>query len=230
MNKLVMHIFLILVYVGFSKSFSPTETDTVFIQNEKVFSSIFPKTPIAVILVNQFESGIFIKTYSQSYKIYNGGHQTKNQIVRVSKEFYFANQQNLGMAIYQHTDFFPPTTLPMPPGSMFLDDSTYGEWVKSNHHQFWTFKKNFQNLIKDFGLENFNLSKQFFLTLREHLKMQVPFYGLYNEFGTNGTLTANWQEVNVQPTYRASPTLWEYLKNRFRPPFQGRGVDRERNL
>ena len=227
MNKLVMHIFLILVYVGFSKSFSPTETDSIFIKNDKVFTSIFPKKPIAVILVKQFESGIFIKTYSQVYKIYDGGHQVKNKIVRVSKEFYLANQQNLGMAIYQHSDFFPPIVLPLPPGSMFIDDSTYGEWVKHEHQHRWVFKRNFQNLIKDFGLENFSLSKQFFLTMREHIKIKVPFYGLYNEFGTNGTHTANWQEVKIPTTTDGRTTVWNYVKNRLAPPWKKPGVNLE---
>ena len=87
MNKIAVYIVLILIFLGLSKSFSPRESKMIFVKNERVFTSFFTGAPLSILLVESFQTGFFIKSYYQRYRVLYGFQKPYYVTVRTSKNF-----------------------------------------------------------------------------------------------------------------------------------------------
>ncbi|MBT5094359.1 MAG: hypothetical protein HOM21_08965, partial [Halobacteriovoraceae bacterium] len=63
MNRISLYTLLILIFLGLSKSFAPSEHKTPKIDNALVFPNYFLGSPLSSILVDAFQTGFLIKTY-----------------------------------------------------------------------------------------------------------------------------------------------------------------------
>jgi hypothetical protein len=191
MKKFSIYVLLTLIYLGLSKSFSPSEQHSPYLIDQRVFASFFKDAPVEVILLDSFQTGFLIKTYFQKYKIFYGFKQPEIQIVRTSPEFWRKNIKNLGMSLFRRSSMEQPSsTTPMPPGGLFIGNMSFGNWdLKDNGTRDWKFFRAYRHFPKIFSWKDFVPSYEFFKRMNVHLQHEQEFYGLNNEFGAKGSIT-----------------------------------------
>jgi len=223
MNKFSLYLILILIYLGLSKSFSPSENKITYIKNEKVFSNFFPTPPVSIILIDHFQTGFLIKTYFQKYRIIHGFKEPYEMVVRTSRQFWKKNYDNLGMSIFRKSeDDGRIQYSPMPPGSLFIGNPAYGTWEYKEGIKTWAFHKTYRGFIKLFGWNGFTPNYDFYETIKIHESHQNSFYGHNNEFGSNGSITkSNFNFTSVKNTGTKETKIRDYFSSMFSlPPFK----------
>ena len=196
MNKIAVYIVLILIFLGLSKSFSPRESKMIYIKNERVFKNFFSGAPLSILLVDSFQTGFFIKSYYQKYRIVYGFQKPYYITVRTSKEFWEKNLNNVGMSLFRREEKnLNESSVPMPPGILYLNNFAYGNWVyHESGNRVWKFHEAYRenqglNFPKFFGWNSYLPTKKFWQVAQIYLREERPYYGLNNEFGTNGEVT-----------------------------------------
>jgi len=192
MNKFSIYILLVLVFLGLSKSFSPSEQRILYVENEHVYSTFFKGAPIEVILTDYFKAGFLIKTYFHRYKIVHGFKNPDFVTVRVSKKFWNKNKHHIGMSLFRRREIDnAESTIPLPPGSLFVGDPSFGYWEengKSSKH-FWIFHRAYKHFPEYFSWDDFVPDHEFYKLLVNSIGQEKVFFGSNNEFGTNSDLT-----------------------------------------
>ncbi|MCK5073575.1 MAG: hypothetical protein KAQ98_09135 [Bacteriovoracaceae bacterium] len=213
MNRISTYIFLTVVYLVLSMSFSHSEKRTFFIRNEKVFSNYFKGTPITVILVDAFRTGFLIKTYYHKYKIIHGFKVPEDKIVRISKEFWKKNLKNLGMSLFRRSEKgHLENVIPMPPGLLYLGDHFYGRWKYINSgEKIWVFHRGYKHFPDVFGWGDFVPNFKFFKKSKIAIENEKSFYGLHDEFGTNGNITKKFL-VDTKTPFKNIDKVKHHLK------------------
>lgn len=213
MNKISIYILLILIYLGLSKSFSPSEKKAPYIPNQRVFSSFFYGAPLSVLLLESFQTGFLIKTYFQKYKVVHGFKHPETIIVRTSYDFWEKNLPNLGMSIFRRGEREnTESTIPMPPGILYIGDPAYGHWeIQNSGDKLWFFHRAYRHFPNYFGWNEFRPSERFFETALTFLGHEKPYYGENSEFGSNGYLT---QELLKHKEKKEDEIIQSDLKNR----------------
>lgn len=191
MNKISVYILLILIYLGLSKSFSPSEKKAPYIPNERVFSSFFYGAPLSIILLDSFQTGFLIKTYFQKYKVVHGFKHPETIIVRTSYSFWQKNLPNIGMSIFRRGERqSTESRVPMPPGLLYIGDPAYGHWeVQDSGDKLWFFHRAYRHFPTYFNWNEFRPTERFYETALTFLSHEKPYYGDNKEFGTAGSLT-----------------------------------------
>lgn len=189
MYKFFLYFILVISYLGLAKALSPSEIGVQYLQNERGFKKLVSQNETTMILVDTHATGFLIKTYYQKYRLISGYDTVEELIVRTNKEFAKKNLKNIGLALYRkHKD--KEEFLPLPPGSMYLGNNEYGYWhTKKNGKTTWRFNKAFKNFPKYLGWGKFRPDQEFYDSLRSHVSMNSPFYGMDGEFGINGKIT-----------------------------------------
>ena len=219
MYKFFWYSLLIILYLGLAKALSPSEIGVHYLQNERGFSKLV-KSPLATaILVDTHATGFLIKTYYQKYRVISGYDSVEEMIVRTSKEFAKKNLSNIGLSLYRISDE-KEEYLPLPPGSIYINNREFGEWkMNKNGVMKWRFNKSFKNFPRFLGWGKWRPDEAFFQSLRAHVTLNQPFYGLNQEFGPNGRLTKKYFphffKDERKKKVEMKTLLIEYLKENF---------------
>lgn len=192
MNRLSLFTLLVLVYLGLSKSFAPAERSTPYLVNDQVFASFFVGAPISVILTDRLQTGFLIKTYFLELRIVQGFKLPETLLVRTSYDFWKNNEKNLGMSIFRRDEKDARTsTIPQPPGAIFLGDPSYGSWeLAPSGDREWHFYNAYKYFPDYLGWGEYRPTESFWSALKLHASNNEPYYGENNEFGTEGSVTA----------------------------------------
>ena len=189
MYKIFLYTILMISYLGLSKALSPSEHGVQYLQNARAFSKLIKATQSTVILIDTHATGFLIKTYYQKYRVISGYENVEELIVRTSKEFAKKNMANMGLSLYRKSDT-DEEFLPLPPGSLYLGNSEFGEWkTRKNGKTFWKFNKVFKNFPKYLGWGKFRPDMDFFQQMRSFISLHQTYYGPNNEFGPQGKIT-----------------------------------------
>lgn len=196
MNKISLYTLLILIFLGLSKSLSPSAQKAIYIQNEKVYSGLFQGAPISLILIDMFEAGFLIKTYYMKFKVVHGFKQSETIITRTSKKYWMANKKNIGMSLFRrHERDNKDSVVPMPPGTLYIGDPAFGGWkFRNSGKREWYFHRAYRHYPYQFYWDNFRPTYDFFEKLQIYQVNEKPFYGLQGEFGTDGSITGHLNE------------------------------------
>ncbi len=216
MNKFSIYILLIMLYLGLAASFSPTQKGTPFMDNEKLFGNFFIGAPLTAILIENFTTGFIIKTYYQRYLVVHGFKAAEEKLIRTSRSFYQANKSNLGMALFRRYEKDQQmSTLPLPPGSIFVGDTSYGEWGRSDSgEKIWYFHPAYQHFPQAFGWGSYAFTLKTYNKMQYHIENGIPFYGIDGEFGSSGIVSQNFLNI-VSPAKKDSFQFGEHLKKLF---------------
>ena len=157
MNKLSIYILFILIFLGLSKSISISKKGTDYIEDKNALEKHIHGNMVSLILLDYFETGIFIKSYYHKYKIISDYKPPHFFTVRVSQDFKKQNERNIGMSIFRRNSKNETFTTPLPPGFLFIGNPSYGTW-KNNNSQIknWKFYRSYRHLIKELGLNFFS--------------------------------------------------------------------------
>lgn len=210
MNKILLYVFLVLLYVGLPRNFS--SHSSLLITDSSVFANYFTKAPVSVILIDQFTEGYFFKTYYQRYRLFHGLEEMEEVEVVTSRKFFNLNKNNIGLSIYRKTEA-NISNIPMPPGVIFLGNELYGNWKFDNSGlEVWHFHKAYDFFLDQLGWGEFRPDTDFFHYYKIHMESQKPFYGINNEFGTQGSVTRkNFSKYFEKKDSGAS--IREFVKN-----------------
>jgi hypothetical protein len=193
MNKISLYLFLILVYLGLSKSFSPSEQSIPYIEDEHALKQHFTGAPISLILLDSFQAGFLIHTYFHRYKAIYVFKESEEFVVRTSEDFWRRHLPHRGLSLLRRSDMepFEETTTPVPPGSLFVGNPFYGTWVANeNGERIWIFHNAYRSFPEVFYWGEFRPNFEFYSILMAHLEHNVPFFGMNKEFGTEGSITS----------------------------------------
>ena len=98
----------------------------------------------SIILYDMNTEGTFFKRYYQQYQIIQGDSVSgpKEEITdwyQVSKDYFLANINNMGMELAAKKDGKLDKTVSPPGYGSYVGNPTYGHWVNSNGYSFWQF-------------------------------------------------------------------------------------------
>ena len=221
MNKISAYILLLFIFLGLSRTFSPSKKKTFLIPNEQAIPNFFLGEPLTVILVDSFQAGLIISTYFQKYIVIHGFDDPKHVIVRTNKKVWDNNIKNIGMSIFRRWEHSSKESInPMPPGFLYLGDPSYGYWRYNNSgKREWYFHNAYKNFPKLFGWGKFKPSYLFFKKSTEHQNNNTPFYGPNNEFGLNGYVTKENYKNLLYKNRRSKLKLKAHLNKYITLPF-----------
>ena len=191
MSKISIYLLLIFFYLGVSKSLSPTRNHTIFVKDKYALSNLFPGRPLTIILLDVKEVGLFMKTYLQKFLIIEGFEDSTEVTVRTSKDFFEEEKKYVGLSILRRSEQQEKTSFtPMPPGVLFMGDPSYGYWKTSaSGEKKWYYYRAYKNLPRLFAYGDYRPTYSMLKSARVAIKNDIPFFGLKNEFGPNGSIT-----------------------------------------
>ena len=220
MNKISIYVLLVLIFLGLSKSFAPSERKTQYIFDEKAFANFFQGSPISLILIDSFHMGFIIKTYFQTYKVVHGFKLPEEIIVRTSSDFWNNNLKNIGMSLFRR-DGTNESTLPLPPGSLYVGNFAYGSWrFLDSGKKVWRFHRAYRHFPKIFEWGNFRPNLTYFEKLEAHQENNTPFYGSNNEFGRDGSVTKKNILNKIKKKEKNRKNFREYFKKFIQLPWR----------
>lgn len=220
MNRISIFVLLVLIFLGLSKSFSPSEKRAPFVENEKVLSALFPGSPLSIILLDSFQTGFLIKTYYQRYKIVHGFKAPETITVRTTRGYWNQVRPYLGMGLFRRSEREKEEeTTPLPPGALYIGDPAYGYWdYRHSGEKIWVFHRAYRHFPAMFSWGDFTPTFQFYEEMLIHEKNNRPFVGLKNEFGIDGVITKKYLPVMSKVDNGPELTIQDHLYRYFQIP------------
>lgn len=220
MNRFSLYILLVLVYLGISKSYSPHEVGTVYLENEKLYSSFFPGAPITVVLQDSFEKGFLIKTYYHRYLVFDVFSGPENIVVRTSKKFWKNNLENQGMSLFSRRESdFSEILIPTIPGFIFIGDPSYGHWESNGKGQkIWSFHRPYRHFPKVLYWGDFMPTDNLYKEIQSFVFQDLIYKGPNEEFGTKGLVTQNQLKDYHGRIRKIQTRFWEHFKSLWKVP------------
>lgn len=220
MNKLIFYGILLLLYLGLSKSFSPSEYGISYVNSPGGLEPLVKGAPVSVILTDVHSTGFLIKTFYHKYKIVYGYQSYEELIVKTSELFSNQHKKFLGMSIFRRDRQGFASSTPLPPGSVFIGDKNLGKWVKHpSGERHWKFFGAYKNLNSYLGWNNFEPTIKLKNKIQVHLEQGKPFFGENQEFGINGKLTqeafSSFFRRDKQPQFSTGKYLKRYFNENF---------------
>lgn len=191
LNKLSIYLIIMLLYLGISKSFSPSEFGISYILNDNSLAKIVQGAPVSVVLVDMHKTGFLINTHYHKYKIIYGFQAVEEIVVRTSSKFAQQHSNNLGLSIFRrYENDLKEDFTPLPPGSIFIGDRSFGRWVKDNSGEsVWKFYRPYRNIPVQLGWDDYIPTLKDANQINNYALSKKPFYGPNNEFGTDGSVS-----------------------------------------
>jgi hypothetical protein len=220
MNRFSLYVLLILVFLGLSKSFAPSVQKSIFIPNERVLPALIQEAPVTFILTDLFDAGFIIKTYYLKLKVVYGFMPAKTIIVRTNKDFWIKCKSNLGMSLFRRFEKdLKESITPMPPGSIFVGNQAFGRWIyEDSGRKIWSFYKVYRHFVKSFGWGSYRPNYTFYKKAKTHEENQTAFFGLENEFGTNGKISQTAFLSTIKRDIHEQKPLFTYMAQYFQLP------------
>lgn len=220
MNKIALYILLILVFLGASRSFRTERQNLQFVKDQTNYSSLFKGEPLTLILLDAYRAGLVIKSNIHKYKVIRFFKETEIINLRVSNEYFKRSLPNIGMSLFRRSEDKKESTIPMPPGRLFIGDPGYGGWIMDREKgKVWRFYRAYRGLKNQLLWGDFIPSYRFHRQARTFEKEGLAYYGLNNEFGSEGSITQDQLEMKWYKSQDKKFSFKEYLDTLTKLPF-----------
>lgn len=148
------------------------------------------KPSYIVVLDDMKEDGNVFTEYYQKYKIASGEQVAATDWQKVNEEFYRKTENFLGMTIWGKDATGKPITSPAPPSYSYVGNPEYGQWKNdSSGSSFWEFYGKYAMLSNVLGFAGNLIYRNNYNGYRQSQMMGRPFYGVNNQYGTQGRFT-----------------------------------------
>jgi len=221
-NKFIIYIVLVLLYLGLSKSLSPSELGINFVLNEQSLEKLVGNGPVSIILTDVHSTGFIIKTYYHKYKVVYGFQSFDEMITKTSSLFAATHEKHIGLEIMRRYDNGVTDHTPLPPGSVFIGDRNFGLWRKNKNDEIvWYFYRTYRHLPKYLGWHDFRPTIAFADEIQSRLRDQKVFYGFNDEFGSKGSVSKKafpnyFKKKNENKNMQTHEYFKDFWKKNFR--------------
>ncbi len=220
MNKIIIYILLVLLYLGLSKSLSPSEYGVNYVFNNKSLEKIIGPGPVSVILTDIHSTGFIIKTYYHKYKVVYAFQGYEEIIARTSSKFTSIHKEHIGLSIFRRYEDGKVNFTSLPPGSIFIGDRNFGSWIKDrDNEKIWKFYRAYRHLPAYLGWGKFKPSYKFYQENQVRMNNDKTFYGFNDEFGAQGSITKeffpNYFKRKSETDINFKQFIKDYLKKNF---------------
>ena len=178
MNRFVLYFLLTLLYLSLAKSLSPGEYGVSYINSKEALKSVIPGAPLSAILVDRHATGFIIKTYYHKYRIVYGFQTYDEIVVRTSQSLDTEFEPYLGMSIFRrYKDEAKESFIPLPPGSVFVGDKSFGAWKKNKSgEKVWKFFRTYRQIPNYLKWDTFKPTHAIYQTIQEAEKSECFRY------------------------------------------------------
>lgn len=186
--------------------------------------------PYTIILADMDVDGTFFKTYKHKYRVI----RTKNDLpyeemsawVEVGKDYFWKNENNLGMAVLEKNENGDISKVAAPPGYNYVGNNKYGEWRTHRGSSFWAFYGQYMFMSHMFGLGSRPIYRRDYNNYRSggyygNRNYYGPKAGSSNMYGTNSAMTRKSNPNFYQR--RATKSGWSSSRSRVGGRSRGSG-------
>ncbi len=154
MLKLSLFFIIFLSYLGLANSFAPSNTNFPLLKDSNYYQTAMKLQPnessVSLILQDQYQTGVFFKTYIQRYLLIRSYKEAKVITVRTSNKFYTECQNKIGLSLFRITAYHQVSLTPLPAGFNFIGNPTLGKWNRSHSgDKRWIFYAAYQDFYKN---------------------------------------------------------------------------------
>ncbi len=134
---------------------------------DDIIKSLNQVNDFTIILYDMNTQGTFFKKYFHQYQIIQGDSASggpKESITDwypVSKDYFLANINNMGMEIAAKTDGKLDKTVSPPGYGSYIGNPTYGHWVDNNGYSFWQFYGQYAFMSSMFNLMTYPVRRSY---------------------------------------------------------------------
>lgn len=185
----------------------------------------FEKTPIdkfiiafdnepeySVILADMDVEGTFFKTYMHKYKVIlvkdSLPYETLTDWQEVDSDFFWKNEENLGMTILAKDINGQISKVAAPPGYRYVGDSRYGEWRTHNGSSFWAFYGQYMFMSHMFGMIHRPVYRRDY-----NAYSSGGYYGRKNYYGPKQG-KSNMYGTSSAQTKKSNPNFYQRRANK----------------
>lgn len=220
MNKVIIYIVLVLLYLGLSKSLSPSEYGVNYVFNKQSLEKIIGTGPVSVILTDIHSTGFIIKTYYHKYKVVYAYQGYEEIIARTSSKYTSTHQDHIGLSIMRRYEDGKVDHTALPPGSIFIGDRNFGSWIKDrDNEKKWKFYRAYRHLPNYLGWGEFVPTYRFYQEALVRMNNKETFFGFNDEFGIEGDITKsffpNYFKRKIETQIDFEKFFKDYLKKNF---------------
>lgn len=161
----------------------------------------------SVILEDMDVDGTFFKTYRHKYKLIKQVQGSPSAETtdwkEVGKDFFWKNENNLGMSILEKNEEGKISKMAAPPGYGYVGNEKYGEWRSQGGNSFWAFYGQYMFMSTMFGMINRPVYRRDYNTYSGG-----GYYGSRNYYGPKSG-TGSMYGTNSAQTKKARPNFYQ---------------------
>lgn len=174
----------------------------------------------SIILYDMNTEGTFFKKYYHQYQIIQGDSTTtpKEEITdwyEVSKNYFLANINNMGMEIVSKKDGKLDKTVSPPGYGTYIGNPAYGHWVESNGYSFWQFYGQYAFMSSMFHLATYPVRRSYWNDY------YTGYYGTGRSYYGPSTGTGTYM-YGTGSKYNSSRTSTRWYSNASNNTFRSR--------
>tara|TARA_B110000285_G_C15024593_1_gene563450 strand:- start:471 stop:1160 length:690 start_codon:yes stop_codon:yes gene_type:complete len=188
---IALSILLLALMTSCGRKYKKTPIDNYIVQHTK-------QKNFSVILDDMDVEGTFFKTHKMKFKVIledEEGTPTSadSDWQEVSEDFFFLNENNLGMTLLLKKDGKVDRNA-SPPGYQYVNNAKYGEWrSNAGGHSFWAFYGQYMFMSHMFGMMNRPVYQNGYNSYRSGYAGKRSYYGKTSggkpAYGTNSAAT-----------------------------------------
>ena len=211
-----------------------------YIENptDQFVKAYFGQKTFSVILFDMDVEGTFFKVYQHKYKIISENEngeiqQQDSDWIQVSKNFFFANENNLGMELVSKGEDGKINKSAGPAGfNSYVGNAKYGQWTSDgNGGSFWRFYGQYMFMSQMFGLMTRPAYYSHYNDYYSNYRYSRAYYGpRQNGMGRYGTNSAYTRKTRPNFYARKSRKAWSSSNRSSANRFRGRGSSRSRSF
>lgn len=215
MNKIALYIFIVLIFLAAIRGFVPDFKSKSYIEDESSYLKIFKDAPVSAILLDAYEMGFILKSYIHSYRVFKVFERSRTITFRVSHDYFQKTLGYIGLSLFRRSEGEDDrgSTVPVPPGSLFVGKPSYGSWryKRGEREKVWVFYRRYRYFNQEFFWGDFLPNRDFYRALNRSLEENKVFRGLNNEFGSEGVLTQSRLSLNWYKNQNKKYSFGDYF-------------------
>lgn len=142
----------------------------------------------SVVLEDMKEEGNFVKTYYHKYRIVQETQARTTDWMQVSKNYYRANDEFMGMSLLSRKEGQAVTTV-SPPGYHYVGDDRYGRWnTDRSGNTFWEWYGKYALFSSLFGGWYRPVYMRDYNTYDQYRSQNRPYFGRDRQYGSSGSI------------------------------------------